>query len=449
MTTSITDTFHRTALLSVHEGTQATVDAARAAHAATAMTIVMDGPISDPRDQAALCTAVATAVRAFGQVIVIADGDQRLTAGPHRGNTVTQMINQAGARHADDLTGVPACWPVLYLGDTTPLPIEGGGVRLRAHWTGWTAQVHPVDDGVGDGGEGNILTAIAAAALGVHEAFGAIRERAGSDAGWRTITLNLWEPGTSAEGPALTHAPAAWWLVGLGHLGQAYAWVLSWLTYTDPAHVQVVLQDTQRVVAANHSTGLLTPEKPEPIRKTRLAERVLEQAGYDVVILDRRLDHTTRVLDEDCHVALLGVDSLSPRRLISRTGWKLAIDAGLGMGPADFNAVLLRRFPAQTPSDQVNGWKNDIPRQHRPATAALADLERRDQCGSVELAGTAVGAAFVGTVTAALAIAQSTRAALTGDGFDTITVHMQTDDVTLAPATGNADVIAAQLATSR
>ncbi|PWR12134.1 hypothetical protein DKT69_24865 [Micromonospora sicca] len=82
-----------------------------------------------------------------------------------------------------------------------------------------------------------MLAAIAAAALGVHEAFGALRNRPGSDAGWRTITVNLWQPGTSADGPELTHAPAAWWIVGLGHLGQAYTWVMSWLTYADPAQV--------------------------------------------------------------------------------------------------------------------------------------------------------------------------------------------------------------------
>lgn len=180
---------------------------------------------------------------------------------------------------------------------------------------------------------------------------------------------------------------------------------MSWLTYADPAQVEIVLQDTQRVVDANHSTGLLTPVKPDPVRKTRLAAAVLERAGYDVVILDRRLDRTSRVLAGDHHVALLGVDSLDARRLISGVGWKLAIDAGLGVGPADFNAVLLRRFPAQILSDQVPGWKGDVPQQRRAATAALADLQRRDPCGSVQLAGTAVGAAFVGVITACLGVA--------------------------------------------
>ncbi|MEW2330279.1 hypothetical protein AB0880_20985 [Micromonospora chersina] len=443
MTPSITDTFNRTALLAVHEGTQATVDAALDAQVATGMAIVADS-MADVRGQAALCTAVATAVRAFGHVIVITDGHLPLTAGPRRGHTIVQMIEQEGARLAEDLTDVPADWPVLYLGDAA-LPASGGGVRLRARWSGWTAHVHPADTGTDHGLEGNILAAIAAAALGVHEAFGAIRNRPGSDAGWRTITVNLWQPGSSADGPELTHAPASWWIVGLGHLGQAYAWVMSWLTYADPTQVEVVLQDTQRVVDANHSTGLLTPVKPDLVRKTRLTAAVLERAGYDVVILDRRLNHTSRVLADDHHVALLGVDSLDPRRLISGVGWKLAIDAGLGVGPADFNAVLLRRFPAYILSDQVPGWKGDVPQQRRTATAALADLQRRDPCGSVQLAGTAVGAAFVGVITACLGVAQGIRAALFGDGFDVINLHLQTDDVDLAPATREVDVVAARL----
>ncbi|MGW1056962.1 hypothetical protein [Micromonospora rubida] len=444
MTPSITDTFNRTALLAVHEGTQATVDAALDAQVATGMAIVADSVASDVCGQAALCTAVATAVRAFGHVIVITDGRMPLTAGPHRGRTIVQMIEQEGARLAADLTDVPADWPVLYLGDAA-LRAPAGGVRLRARCSGWTAHVYPADTGTDHGIEGNILAAITAAALGVHEAFGAIRNRPGSDAGWRTITVNLWQPGSSTDGPGLTHAPASWWIVGLGHLGQAYAWVMSWLTYADPTQVEIVLQDTQRVVDANHSTGLLTPVKPDPVRKTRLAAAVLERAGYDVVILDRRLDHTSRVLVDDHHVALLGVDSLDPRRFISGVGWKLAIDAGLGVGPADFNAVLLRRFPAQILSDQVPGWKGDVPQQRRAATAALADLQRRDPCGSVQLAGTAVGAAFVGVVTACLGVAQGTRAALSGDGFDVINLHLQTDDVDLAPATREIDVVAARL----
>ncbi|GAA5202001.1 hypothetical protein GCM10023322_83010 [Rugosimonospora acidiphila] len=445
MTSSITDTFDRTALLGVHEGTRATVTAALDAQAKTGMVIVATGMPFDLCGQAALCTAVATAVRAFGKVIVVADGPVELTYGPYRGLTIAEMTEREGAEHTDQLdpSVVPAELPFLHLGDPPAEP--GGAVRIRASWDGWNASVSPAEAGTGPSREGNVVAAIAAAALGVHEAFGTIRERPGSDVGWRTITLNLWQPGTDIDGPTPTHAPAAWWLVGLGHLGQAYAWVLSWLPYADPAKIEIVLQDIQRVVQANHSTGLLTPASPAPIRKTRLAATALEQAGYDVVILDRRLDETSRAQPEDYHVALLGVDTLQPRRLISQVGWKLAIDAGLGIGPADFNAMILYRFPAKVPSDQLLPWNNDAPRQRRATTAALAELEQRDPCGSVELAGTAVGAAFVGAITACLAIAQGVRGVQTEDGFDVINLHLQSGDAFQAPATGETSLPAARL----
>jgi hypothetical protein len=456
VTEPVTDTISRTVLISVHDGTQPTIEQAIAAHAATGMVIVIDAEvIRDVPGQAALCTAVATAIRAFGAVAVVADGDVVLAAGPYRGFRITEMINAEGARHAADLSGVPDHWPVLHLGVTTRAPVmpsvaaSATGVILRATWIGWTADVRPARTPSAPGRPGNVLAAIAAAALGVHEAFGAVRARPGSDAGHRDIQLNLWNPGDHHDGPALTHAPAAWWLVGLGHLGQAHAWVLSWLTYADPEKVEIVLQDAGRLVAANHSTGILTPRQPGRIRKTRLALAVLDPLGLDTVVLDRPLETTRRTADSDTHVALLGVDNLPTRRHISSVGWPLAIDTGLGVGPTNFNAILMRRFPASVASHQVPGWSDPIPRPRTPSDApALADLTRRDPCGSVELAGTAVGAAFVGVTAACLAIAQATRTVLNGDGYDVINLHLESDDLTRAPATEQVEVIPARLAAS-
>lgn len=83
-----------------------------------------------------------------------------------------------------------------------------------------------------------MLAAIAAAAIGISEAFSTVHPKAGSDAGFRTIELNLWNPNGPTEDtrPALTYARHAWWLIGLGHLGQAYAWVVIWLNYETLGH---------------------------------------------------------------------------------------------------------------------------------------------------------------------------------------------------------------------
>jgi hypothetical protein len=78
-------------------------------------------------------------------------------------------------------------------------------------------------------------------------------------------------------------------------------------------------------------------------------------------------------------------------------------------------------------------------------TPALADLERRDKCGGVEIAGTAVGAAFVGVTAACLAIAEAVRAAICVHGYDVIGLHMQSANLASAPASTTPDVITSEL----
>lgn len=447
MTDSIVDTFHRTALLGIHDHSQPTLQQAILAHGQRGVLIVA-GPdaLEALAGQAALCSAVATAVRAFGTVRVLAERDPVLSAGPRRGQRASEMVRAEGAITAENLADVPPQHPVILLGDTEP-PRSQGRLTLRATWTGWTAQVRPATVARSSRSSGNVLAGIAAGALAVHEAFGALAGRPGSDAGHRELTLNLWRPGDETDdGSALTHAPASWWLLGLGHLGQANAWTLAWLTYADPRSVEIVLQDTDRASDANHSTGLLTPPHPGGTRKTRLVAAALDPLGFDTTLLERRLDATSRITDHDGHVALGGVDNLATRRLLSGVGWPLVLDAGLGAGPADFNAILLRRFPGQIASADVPAWREPVREaRHNPEAPALVELHRRDPCGSVQLSGVAVGAAFVGVVAACLSVAQAVRAVMGADGYDVINIHLGSDDISRADATQTVQPVAATL----
>ncbi|WP_112263118.1 hypothetical protein [Lentzea terrae] len=340
----------------MHEDSQPTLVAALAAHAATGILICADSAVCNETDgQAALLTAVVTAVRAFGQVHVLAEAaEARVTAGVRRNLTVADAIRREGARPVlmNELTA-SATWPVLIVGTSTPEPPtdHNHGLALRVCWSGWVAQVATPRVSTLRPGGSCVLAAIAAAAMGVSEIFDAARARAGSDAGYRTVALNLWNPDGSVDdqGPSLAHAASAWWLVGLGHLGQAYAWTISWLPYEDPGAVEIVLQDTDRTVPANHSTGVLTPRGSTGIRKTRLVAASLDEAGFDTRIVERRLGVDMRAAAEECHVALLGLDNLPTRRLTSGVNWLFAVDVGLGSGPKDFSSLLLRRVSRCTP----------------------------------------------------------------------------------------------------
>ena len=431
------DDVHRTALLAAHDGSQPTLGAAVAAHARTGVMICADTrTCRDISGQAALLTAVVTARRAFGTVTVLAaDPAAVLTTGIFTNQTIASAVTSQGAQliQGPGPAATSPDWPVLLIGPATPAPHCGDSTyptaTIRASWSGWTARVTssilPV---LSETRAFCVPAAIAAAALGVSEAFGAIRARPGSDAGYRDITLNLWNPGggpAASPGPDLAYAPYAWWLVGLGHLGQATAWVISWLPYTSPADVEITLQDTGRTTPANYSTGVLTPEESDNVLKTRLVAAVLETAGFTTRLIERCTDASMQVAPAECHVAIIGVDNLNTRRLTSGTGWPLAIDLGLGDRPDTFDSILLRRFPGIQRSDRITAWQAQPAAVTVPTTPAFIDLQaRHDKCGVTELAGKAVGAAFTGITAACLAITEATRELHGGTGRDCLMLSL-------------------------
>jgi hypothetical protein len=449
------DDIHRTALLAMHDGSQPTLEAALTAHAATGIVICADAvTCHDGHGQAAVLTAIATAVRAFGDVTVLAAApDTVIASGLAAGQTLASAVRQHGAQLAPaaDTSWVDRPWPILLLGHSTPLPSLLAGIRtaarpvLRATWAGWVATVRAsASPANSTTGPRCVLAPIAAAAVAVSEAFGSIRAAPGSDAGYREVLLNLWSPTTDSAdlGPTLVHSPASWWLVGLGHLGQAFTWVISWLAYHAPQDIELVLQDVDRTSPANHSTGVLTPPESSGTRKTRLIADALSRARLDTRIIERRLGPDLRITDSESHVALIGVDNIPTRRLTSAIGWRLAIDVGLGYGPQNFASMHIRRFPGAQRSDQITPWKTNREQITVPPTAAFTDLqERHDPCGVIELAGKAVGASFVGVTAACLAIAESARELHGGTGLDILTFDMLTLDSHGASAAEPADVI--------
>lgn len=441
------DRIHRTTLLSLHDGSAPTLDAAISAHEDRRITIVADERACElPEDQAALLTAVATAVRAFGHVeVLVGMPSAGVHLGLHRGKALADAIASEGGLVTNEVRD-GAQEPCVLIGPTAEPPKQSRGVSIRASWDGWVATASPARSAtIGTAGRPPcILAAIAAAGLAIHEAFDWTRTRAGSDAGYRTVSLNLWDPTNASFSDApLTYAPHAWWLVGLGHLGQAYAWVLSHLPYPKPDDIEVVLQDTDRVTESTHSTGLLTSASNIGMRKTRLVATTLDRAGYDTRIEEHRLDASQPLQPGERHVALLGVDNLEARRCISGIGWALAIDVGLGVGPNDFASLVLRRFPGRTASGDVAAWAGRTEGVvNVPETAAFQDLRALgDACGLVELAGKAVGAAFVGVAAACLAIAEACREMHGATGFDVVTLDLQTGLATAATSDEAADVI--------
>ena len=327
--------------------------------------------------------------------------------------------------------------PTLVIGDVKEQPV--GSLVLHTTWEGWSGGVvEETEDRLAESLEFP-LAGMLAASLGVSEAFQNLRGNA--VAGRRSIGLSLWEPRCDwrdkrAYGEPCLYLPKRLWLIGLGHLGQAYAWALSFLPYVDRSAVDLLLQDFDSIVKANRSTGMLSDDSLVGHKKTRAIAGRLEALGFNTTITERHFDSATRRSVNEPSVALVGVDNPAPRRLLEEAGFDLIVDAGLGGGPRNYLDILMHSFPSGV--EAANAWvERAVPSTNsvvdQPAyqdfhrrlsrTTELTDGEIR--CGIIEVAGTSIGAAFVGCVAATLVLSEFLRSLAGGPRIEVLGVTLR------------------------
>jgi hypothetical protein len=383
---------------------------------------------NDEFGQAAAMTVVTLARRASLSVSVHVETSNVLTlSGPGRGTQLVNRLVALGAYPSD----VRPEGALIAIGEMTAVTADVG-LQLQVTWDGWVAGVRPIGVRLAER-HGCVLAAVSAAAMAVSEIFHNFLGHL--DAGWRPLTLSLWDPlaenAEQAVGTLVNRLPTQWFLAGLGHLGQAYGWCLGLLPYED-GEGEVWLADDDHVTLANVSTGVLcTPSDAEPPArlKTRVVSESLESAGRTTRLLEFRIPHSYRWEPGQPEVALIGVDNLEFRKCLSDIGWPLAVDAGLGATPSSFSAMSIHVFPGTLPSGNIASWQNSRPLRSDLESApafSLLGTEGVDQCGVVMLAGQAVAAAFVGMTAACLAVSEPLRRLQGSVGLDALSVSLDT-----------------------
>jgi hypothetical protein len=109
-------------------------------------------------------------------------------------------------------------------------------------------------------------------------------------------------------------------------------------------------------------------------------------------------------------VALCGLDNGAGRRALDQVGFDLVVEAGLGRGHWDFRTMRLHVLPGRRHAADI--WKQTREGEKvedRPAYAKLMADGVLDRCGMTLLAGKAVGAPFVGSIAATLALSEVLR----------------------------------------
>jgi hypothetical protein len=438
MTWGPADKLNRTAKILIDSGKAG--DPTEAAEYLRSLVLqVAVGPEIDdqPAAQAALATAVNVGRRAYhGGVHVRLQTDPRLDTGWTAGLTASELVSRYGGTIVNQLDPER---PTLVIGGPEDCV---GRPHLYCTWRQWAGGVVQSADAV-LGADGIVPAGILAAALGVSEAFQ--QELGYVVAGRRDIGISLWQPDVSwraAEpGPPLEYLPSALWLLGLGHLGQAYAWTTGMLPYAQPADVDIGLLDFDSVIDGNISTQLLVTAEDVGKRKTRIVSAGLEGLGLRTRLVERAFDehfhpvaHANPNRNEPM-TALAGFDDIAPRRDLGKVGFGHIVDAGLGAGPIEYLDMVLHSFPnagdpalafpdeLRTPRPLRDAYEREIARQVEGGTDETAA-----RCGMLDIAGVTVGAAFVGAVASTLVVADVLRRLHDGASYNVIALDLRSPD---------------------
>lgn len=413
------DNLNRVAKILVDSGEAPTIENGLDLLKGYALTIEVGPDVAQsPTLQAAVLTAVNAGRRCFlGGVQVVGVVDVALLVPWRHCETLREAVADL---RGEVVTVAAQGRPRMIVGDVEEL-VTSSGIALRATFDGWSGGVVPLDSGKRLPEQREFTpSGVLAGALAVSEVFQSLRGNV--LAGRREVGLSLWRLEESANwlsggdaGPELERLPSRLWIVGLGHLGQAFLWTLGFLPYADASELDLMLQDHDTLVNANDSTSLLTIPEIVGEKKTRAMARWCEERGFNTTITERRFAEDFRVSGDEPSVALCGVDNAPARAALEYPGFGRVIEAGLGRGTQEYLDFQMHTFPAEKSARER--WGGAVSEGsadgllENPAYKALA-LEGLDECGLTTLAGRTVGAPFVGATTSAIVVAELLRMVL-------------------------------------
>lgn len=383
---------------------------------------------TEAHHQAALLTGVALARRVFlGGVRV--SGSLRaplatpLPLGETLGDAVETLGGFLGKENASE--------PLITIGGP-PQP-RTSCFHIRTAWAGWRGGILPVHAEISPTAAPVMaLAPMLSAALAVNEAFLFTRGQSAAF-GRRAIGLSLWDPSPEAnwldssdDEPELSYLPSRLWLIGLGHLGQAYLWGLGLLPYCEASALTLILQDLDLITPSTESTSILTDSTLVGQKKTRAMAAWAERRGFSTRIYERLFGPDFLRRADEPAVALCGLDNALGRRALDRVGFDLVIEAGLGRGYQDFRTMRLHTLPGPRPADAI--WKfpgKEENVEDRPGYQRFLIDGTLDRCGLTLLAGKGIGAPFVGAAAACLALSEILRLLHGGVAHQVIDLDLQ------------------------
>lgn len=405
------------------------------------LAIVVGSSVAEsPTLQASLLTAINTGRRCFlGGVEVAGLLDVPLRLAWPRSGTLADAVTYLEGKWVEAVT--PQI-PRILVGNI-PKQDQIGSFCIRTTCDGWKGGVVPLDDAQSPPLTAEFTPAgVLSGAIAVSEAFQHVRGGS-AYAGRRALGLSLWEPGQDGSwldcqaGPALRFLPAKAWLIGLGHLGQAFLWTLGFLPYTHPEEVDLVLQDIDELSEANDSTSLLTNMPMVGSKKTRAMASWCDAMGFRSRIVERAFANDFHLASDEPHVGICGVDNQQARAALEDVGFDRIFEAGLGAGADDFLCFQTHSFPATRKARDIwkamNQTSHQVDLTNLPPAYQSNDPYSVEACGLIQLAGRSVGSAFVGAITSTLVLADLLRMTMGETQYEFIDGDLRTGNIKAIP----------------
>ena len=387
--------------------------------------------------QIALLTAVTLARRVFlGGVSVRCPAATPLRIPLPLGSTLPESVLTLGGQLGEIRSDEP-----LISVAAKPTP-RSATFHIRTGFAGWRGGILSAPSDLHlSGPKAMPLAPMLAAALAVSEAFSFV-STGNSAIGRRPVGMSLWTPSPSVNWfepadsePALRYLPSRLWILGLGHLGQAFMWGLGVLPYANPASASLFLQDFDVITPSTESTSILTDASMAGQKKTRAMASWAERRGFTAAIIERHFKSDFQRQPDEPSVAFCGVDNALARQALDQVGFDFIVEAGLGHGHRDYRTMRLHTLPGPRPASSI--WNRADATESvelQPGYQNLLKCGQLDRCGITLLAGKAVGAPFVGAVAATLALSEILRMLHGGVLHDTIDLDLQAVDYRTAVA---------------
>lgn len=226
-----------------------------------------------------------------------------------------------------------------------------------------------------------------------------------------SFIYSLWDNEVSLPGlenpesdtPEIDFIPDLW-LVGLGHLGQAYLWILANLKGVNK--FKVLLQDDDYLGEENLGSQLTSFKHQVGSRKTRVCSSFLDDAGLETQIIEKKFSHMDQedLLLKTQKVLLTGLDNAATRKQIDPSRFSICLDGATNGHLVNFDSFTFRnlrkseRQPSEIWNDERSTANNFM---HKNLSQ---NFENKGGCGQLTEYG--ISTPFVGLFGASILISE-------------------------------------------